>query len=209
MSKISLVIGGTGGLGRDCAEDLAKDHTVIVAGRNQTKGDEVVKAIKDRGGEACFFAIDMTDPASISSAHKQVLEKYGRLDVAVNAAGIISSFLRLADTNPEEFNNVMTINVTGVYLSMQEQIKAMLANTGDRKGGRIVNYTSIYGLRACKWGAIYCKSSLGRSKRALRLTLSREATSKHALVGLTRSAALEYAKNDILINAVAPGELKR
>ena len=187
MSKVCLVIGGTGGLGRACAEDLAKDYKVVVAGRNKSKGEDVVNAIKAKGGEAVFITFDICDRASITALHKDTVAKYGRLDAAVNGAGIMGTFYKTAEVPPEMMDEVWTVNVTGVFLCMQEQIKAMQANPGG-SGGHIVNFSSIYGLHGCKWGAVY-------------------ATSKHALIGMTKSAALEYAdpKENILINAVAPG----
>lgn len=153
MSKIALVIGGTGGLGAGCAEDLSKDHTVVVAGRNESKGKAVVDKITSSGGKASFAAVDIMEEASIFSLHKAVLEKHGRLDTAVNAAGVLPPFERLADSSKESFHRCMTVNTTGVFLSMKEQILAMQENP--EKGGVIVNLSSIYGLSGCKWGGPY------------------------------------------------------
>lgn len=153
MSKIALVIGGTGGLGAGCAEDLSKDHTVTVAGRSETKGKAVVDKITSSGGKASFASVDVMDEASILSLHKGVLDKHGRLDTAVNAAGVLPPFERLADSSKDNFQRCMTINSTGVFLSMKEQILAMQKNP--EKGGVIVNLSSIYGLTGCKWGSPY------------------------------------------------------
>ena len=155
MSKIALVIGGTGDLGAGCAEDLSKDHTVIVAGRSETKGKAIVDRITSSGGKASFASVDIMDEASILSLHKEVLDKHGRLDAAVNAAGVLPPFERLADSSKEKFERCMTINTTGVFLAMKEQILAMQKNP--EKGGVIVNLTSIYGLTGCKWGGPYCE----------------------------------------------------
>lgn len=155
MSRVALVIGGTGGLGAGCAEDLAKDHTVIVAGRNETKGKAIVDKITSAGGKAAFASVDIMEEASILSLHKEVLDKYGRLDTAVNAAGVLPPFEKLADSNKERWDRCMTINTTGVFLSMKEQILAMQKNAPE-KGGVIVNLSSIYGLTGCKWGSPYC-----------------------------------------------------
>lgn len=166
MSSIALVIGGTGGLGAACAQDLAKDHTVIVSGRSEAKGAAVVEKITSAGGKAAFMPIDMLDSASIHSLHQSVAEKYGRLDVALNAAGILIADAKLADTTKETFDRCMTINVTGTYLAMQEQIRLML-NNPDKSGGVIVNFSSIYGLTGCKWASAYCtyRFLLRRNKR--------------------------------------------
>lgn len=188
MSKVCLVIGGTGGLGQVCAEELASaGYKVIVAGRNKIKGDDAVAAIKSKGGEATFVAFDISDALSIKNLHDAVISLYGRLDVAVNAAGITGTFSELTEFEFDNIHSVIQINVTGVIVSMQEQIRLMKNNPGG-SSGRIINFSSIYGLHGCKLGSIY-------------------AASKHALVGLTKSAALEYSnpKYNILINAVAPG----
>ena len=187
MAKVALVIGGTGGLGAVCAKDLAKDHQVIVAGRNKQKGDQIVQAIKAAEGEATFLQIDLCSTDSIIQLHSEAVKVYGRLDVAVNGAGITGDFKLLIQYTAEEATHLLTTNVTGVITSMQEQIKLMQSNPGG-SGGRIVNFSSINGLHGQKYGSVY-------------------STTKHALIGLTRSAALEYSnpEDNILINAVAPG----
>lgn len=192
MSKIALVIGGTGGLGRATAELLAqKDCTVIVAGRNVDKGAEVVSAITSAGGTASFMAVDLASRQSIRDLHANIQQQYSRLDIAVNAAGILGPLTRIHETPEKELDDVFAVNITGFYLSMQEQIKLMLAtqnNTHEQPAGKqhIVNLASIYGLQGVAYGSAY-------------------AASKHAVVGMTRSAALETAKKNIYINAIAPG----
>ena len=158
MSKVALVVGGTGGLGAACAEELGKDHTVIISGRNKDKGDAIVSKIASAGGKAAFMAMDIKDEASIAVLHKTVLAKYGRLDLAVNAAGILPPIAKLADSTKDVYDNTIAINLTGVYLCMQEQIRAMRKNP-DKAGGQVVNFSSVYGLTGCKWGSIYCRSS--------------------------------------------------
>jgi NAD(P)-dependent dehydrogenase (short-subunit alcohol dehydrogenase family) len=192
MSKIALVIGGTGGLGRATAELLAqKDCTVIVAGRNVEKGAEVVAAISSAGGTASFMAVDLADRQSIRDLHAEIQEQYSRLDIAINAAGIIGPLTRIHETPEKQMDDLFAINITGFYLSMQEQVKLMLAtqNKTDEQPAvkqHIVNLASIYGLQGTAYGSAY-------------------AASKHAVVGMTRSAALENAKKNIYINAIAPG----
>lgn len=187
MSKVCLIIGATGGLGEACAKDLAKDYKIIVAGRNEEKGNDIVKSIKSDGGKAVFLPFDISSTDGIIRSHEEAKNIWGRLDAAINSAGITGPFQALTDYSAEEITQVLTINLTGVITSMQEQIRIMQTNPGG-SGGHIVNLSSIYGLHGCRFGSIY-------------------STSKHALVGLTKSAALEYSNpgDNILINAVAPG----
>jgi len=193
MSKIALVIGGTGGLGRATAELLAqKDCTIVVAGRNVDKGVEVVSAITSAGGNASFMAVDLADRQSIRDLHAKIQQHYSRLDIAINAAGVLGPLTRIHETPEKQVDEIFAVNITGFYLSMQEQIKLMLATQNNNKPEQpatkqhIVNLASIYGLQGCGYGSAY-------------------AASKHAVVGMTRSAALENAKKNIYINAIAPG----
>lgn len=128
MSKIALVIGGTGGLGQATAELLAqKGCTVVVAGRNIDKGAEVVSAITFAGGAASFMAVDLADRQSIRDLHTQIQQQYSRLDIAVNAAGVLGPLTRIHETPEKQLDDLFAVNITGFYLSMQEQIKLMLA----------------------------------------------------------------------------------
>jgi NAD(P)-dependent dehydrogenase (short-subunit alcohol dehydrogenase family) len=191
MSKIALVIGGTGGLGRAIAELLAqKDCKIIIAGRNANKGAEVVSAITSAGGTASFMAVDLADRQSIRDLHAKVHLQFSRLDIAVNAAGIMGPLARIHEVPEKQMDDLFAVNITGFYLSMHEQVKLMLAtqrNTTEQPAKQhIVNLASIYGVRGIAYGSAY-------------------AASKHAVVGMTRSAALENAKKNIYINAIAPG----
>lgn len=185
--KVVAVIGGTGGLGAACAKDLAKDHIVVVGGRNKAKGDEVVQAIQSVGGEALFLPIDMASIESIKKYHADIKSTYGRLDAAVNSAGITGPFELLVNFPEQDIMNVLTANLTGVIFSLQEQIRLMRSNPSG-SGGRIVNMASIYSSSGCPYGSIYTAT-------------------KHALVGLTKSLALEHSnpRDNILINCIAPG----
>ncbi|KAI5358131.1 Putative short-chain dehydrogenase/reductase SDR, NAD(P)-binding domain superfamily [Septoria linicola] len=185
--KICLVVGGTGGLGRAIAEHLAiRNYTVVIAGRNATIGTDIVSRIRSAGGRACFLSCDLSSAISIKELHSKVHSLYNRLDVAINAAGIaLQPAAKLADVDLSGFKMVMDINVTAVFLCMQEQLRTMLEQ-GNSQVGRIINLASIYSSAGAPFGAAYC-------------------TSKHAVVGLTKTAALEYAPQGIAINAVAPG----
>jgi len=191
MSKIALVIGGTGGLGQATAELLAqKDCTVIVAGRNATKGAEVVSAITSAGGVATFIAVDLADRQSIRDLHAKVQQQYSRLDIAINAAGIMGPLALIHEVTEQQMDDTFAVNITGFYLSMQEQVKLMLAtqrNIPEQPAKQhIINLASIYSQQAVPYGSVYTAS-------------------KHAVVGMTRAAALENAKKNIYINAIAPG----
>ncbi|KAK5167646.1 uncharacterized protein LTR77_007345 [Saxophila tyrrhenica] len=187
-SKVCLVIGGTGGLGRGIALDLASTGwKTIVAGRNQTKGDEIVKEITSSGGTATFLPVDITSPSSISDLHEKAVSTYGRLDAAINSAGTTGDVVKFADSSPENTAAVLSINLHGVILSMQHQIRAMQSNPSG-SGGRIINMSSVYGSHGGIWASIYSGT-------------------KHALEGITKSVALEYSnpKDNVLVNCIAPG----
>lgn len=191
MSKIALIIGGTGGLGRATAELLAqKDCTIVVAGRNAEKGAEVVSAIEAAGGVASFIPVDLADRRSIRDLHAKVKQQHSRLDIAVNAAGVLGPIARIHETSEADMDAIFDVNITGFYVSMQEQIKFMLASQNGTPEQptkqHIVNVASIYASQGCPYGSAY-------------------ATSKHAVAGMTRAAALEWATKNIYINAVAPG----
>lgn len=192
MSKIALIIGGTGGLGRATAELLAqKDCTVIIAGRNSTKGAEVVSAITSAGGAASFLPVDLTNRQSIRDLHAKIQTQHARLDIAINAAGVLGPIARLHEVSESDLDAIISVNITGFYLSMQEQIKLMLASptiTSENAPPKrhIINLASIYGVQGCPYGSAY-------------------SATKHAVLGMTRSAAVECAQKNIYINALAPG----
>ncbi|KAK3678671.1 hypothetical protein LTR78_001124 [Recurvomyces mirabilis] len=186
MKSIALIIGGTGGFGQACAHMLAaKDYHVVVAGRSEARGNECVQAIAAKGGEAEFITCDVTKRDDIRALHAKIASKHGRLDVAINSAGILGELAKTADVAEADMDQMFSINIVAFYMSMQEQIRIMLKNPGG-PSGHVINFTSIYGLRGIAYGSPY-------------------STSKHAVVGMTKSAAAEYAKEGIFINAIAPG----
>ncbi|KAH0367070.1 short chain dehydrogenase, partial [Aureobasidium melanogenum] len=188
--RTCLIVGATTGIGKETAEHLAKKGwTVIVTGRNQDKGNTVVESITQSGGSASFHPVDITNHASVIALHEHVLEKYGRLDAAVNNAGMSSTFQPFHLTPVEDLDMMYNLNLKGTFLCMQEQIKMMLKQDKQGDAGRrgtIVNISSMTGLIGVPYAAPY-------------------SSTKHAVIGLTKSTALEHAKERIYISTVAPG----
>ena len=180
--KVALVTGGGVGIGRATALAFAREGAKVVIGnRSVERGEEVVKAIQVGGGEASFLRTDVISEDDVRALVEHAVSTYGRLDVAFNNAGVEGLVTPLADQTDDNFRYVMDINVKGVWLSMKYQIPQML-ETG---GGAIVNNSSVAGLVGFPGLGIYCAS-------------------KHAVMGLTKCAALEYSAQGIRVNTVNP-----
>jgi A-factor type gamma-butyrolactone 1'-reductase (1S-forming) len=183
--KVALVTGSSSGLGEATALKFAQEGAkVIIVARRVEQSEQVVRKIAALGGEAHFVPADVSLPADAERMVQAAVEKFGRLDCAVNNAGIVGPrFTPVAEVTEEFWDKVMGVNLKGVWLCMKYEIPAMLANGG----GAIVNVASIYGMKP---------SDIGHATYA---------TSKHAVVGLTTSAAADYGQMNLRINAVAPG----
>ena len=182
--KVAVVTGGTSGIGRDTAILFAKAGAkVVIAGRREAEGHETEELVRAAGSDGLFVKTDVSKAAEVEALIKNAVNKFGRLDVAFNNAGIEGAWAPIVRQSEEDWDRTISVNLKGVWLCLKYEIRQMLKQG---TSGAIVNMSSTLGLVGSAGVAAY-------------------SASKHGVIGLTKTAALETAKSGIRINAVCPG----
>lgn len=191
-ARVALITGGATGIGKEVARNLvAQGVTVVISGRREGEGEKAIAEIRAAAsgtklmGEVQFIQNDVTDERAVEAMVEAIIRRHGRLDMAVNNAGISTENKVIADSDTSAFRSMLETNVLGLYYCMKYEVQQMLR----QNGGAIVNLASIAGLNGIPWAGTY-------------------AATKHAVVGLTKSSALDYSTRGIRINAVAPGAIR-
>jgi NAD(P)-dependent dehydrogenase (short-subunit alcohol dehydrogenase family) len=186
QDKVVLVTGGTSGIGRATALRFAQEGAkVVIAARRENLGNELVAEITRAGGEALFVKTDVTVLSQIDDLFKTIVERYGRLDCAFNNAGVGCSPKPVNQATMEEFAVVMNTNVRGLFYCMKQEIPIMVK----QGGGAIVNTSAVAGIRAEEGIWLFTAS-------------------KHAVLGITKAAAIECGRKKVRVNSICPGPVQ-
>ncbi|MCM3798953.1 MULTISPECIES: SDR family NAD(P)-dependent oxidoreductase [Bacillaceae] len=181
QNKVAIITGGGGGIGRATALKFVEEGArVVISDIQEAKGIETVSMIKERGGDALFIKADMSKPDEVQSLAEATMNTFGKIDILFNNAGVGSMEKKLPDVSLEEWQQVININLTGVFLGMKYVIPKM------EPGSSIINTASIAGIKGQKLVSAY-------------------SASKSSVIALTKTAATEFGRKNIRVNAIAPG----
>lgn len=185
-NKVAIITGGAMGMGAATAELFSHEGaSVVIADYNEEKGRAQVEKIKSEGGEAAFVKTDVSKAEDVRQMVKFTVDTYGRLDIALNNAAITPDDKPIADLDEAYWDRLMAVDLKGVALGLKYEIQQMMAQGG---GGSIINTSSVSGIRPQPGTPAYIAA-------------------KHAVIGLTKSAAMDYSPHQIRINTVAPGAI--